>query len=187
MGVGASDAPQHQSHLAQADVEENDEKWMALAMEEAQRAYAAGEVPVGAIVVDDKSGQVIGRGWNAPIDRCDPSAHAEMTAMREAGLTRRNYRLTPATLYVTLEPCMMCLGAMIHARVSRLVFATREPKSGAVVSHGNLLGDFPFNWQLEWCEGVKADESRELLQTFFAERRAAVKAGRSGTVADQTP
>jgi tRNA(adenine34) deaminase len=187
MGIGAENAKLCQSHLAQVDVEENDKKWMALAMVQAASAYAAGEVPVGAIVVDDDTGQVIGQGWNAPIGRCDPSAHAEMNALREAGQTRRNYRLTPATLYVTLEPCMMCLGAAIHARVTRLVFATREPKSGAVVSHGDLLAKFPFNWQLAWSEGVQAEESRHLLQTFFAERRAAVKAARAGVSADQNP
>lgn len=145
---------------------------MKLALAQARLAGEAGEVPVGAIVVDSGTGAIIGRGWNAPIRRCDPSAHAEMNALREAGLNRLNYRLTPATLYVTLEPCMMCLGAMVHARVSRLVFAAREPKSGAVVSHGERLRDYPFNWKLDWEEGVLADESRELLQSFFSARRA---------------
>ena len=146
-----------------------DEKWMRRALELADKAAAQGEVPVGALVVRD--GAVIGEGWNQMIGNSDPTAHAEIVAMRAASRTIGNYRLTETTLYVTLEPCTMCAGAVIHARVERLVFAATEPKSGVICSRASLLDEPWYNHKLEWQGGVLADESSAKLQAFFKARR----------------
>ncbi len=135
----------------------------------AQRAEAMGEVPVGAVIVKD--GVCIAEGWNRPIASHDPSAHAEMVAIREAGAVLQNYRLTGAALYVTLEPCVMCMGAVVHARIERLVFATEDPKRGAVCS-AMSLSDAPFlNHRVTWRCGVLRNECSEMLKDFFRVRR----------------
>ena len=141
---------------------------MRLALAQAALARAAGEVPVGAVVVQD--GAVVGRGHNQPIGTSDPTAHAEVLALREAARAAGNYRLTGAVLYVTVEPCLMCVGAIVHARVATVVYGAADPKGGAVRS---LLdpGTLPLNHRFEAIEGVLADECREILQAFFRERR----------------
>jgi len=135
----------------------------------AEEAARAGEVPVGAVVVHD--GRVIGRGWNQPIGSHDPTAHAEVVALRDAGRALGNYRLTGATLYVTVEPCLMCVGAIVHARVGTLVYGAAEPKSGAVVSAVRGLELPGLNHRCAVVAGVREDECRTLLQAFFRERR----------------
>jgi len=147
----------------------NDQHWMQLALELAGRAAAAGEVPVGAVLVcDDRS---IAEGWNQPIGRHDPTAHAEVMALRAAGVSQANYRLTGTTLYVTLEPCLMCVGAIVHARVQRLVFGAYDPKSGAVATCMKGFDAAGLNHRVEWSGGVMADECGELLKSFFRHRR----------------
>ena len=150
----------------------DDNQWMVQAMDLAQRAEAMGEVPVGAVLVIDE--QVIGEGWNCPINSCDPTAHAEIQALRAGAQAVKNYRLPGSTLYVTLEPCAMCLGAMMHARVARLVFAAYEPRAGAVVSQLQLLDEPHFNHHIEWLGGLMQAQSSELLKSFFRRRRAKV-------------
>jgi tRNA(adenine34) deaminase len=147
-----------------------DEVFMRRALELAQRAEEAGEVPVGAVVVSN--GKIIGEGWNQPIGSHDPTAHAEIVALRAAAGAQRNYRLPGTTLYVTLEPCTMCAGAIVHARVDRVVFATVDPRSGAAGSTFDLLpSDARFN-HYTCCEGgVMADESAAMLRGFFRARR----------------
>ena len=135
----------------------------------ARHAEAAEEVPVGAVLVIDD--ELVGDGWNCPIGESDPSAHAEIQALRAAAKAQNNYRLPGSTLYVTLEPCAMCLGAMIHARVERLVFAAYEPRAGAVVSQLQLLDQPHFNHRIEYLGGVMQVESSELLKSFFRRRR----------------
>jgi tRNA(adenine34) deaminase len=147
----------------------DDARWMEHALEQALLAAAAGEVPVGAVVVQD--GVVLATGYNHPIAGHDPTAHAEIGAMRAAAAALGNYRLSGATLYVTLEPCTMCVGAMIHARVARLVFGASEPRSGAVCSHFRLLDTDIYNHRIPWQGGVLAEESSALLTGFFRERR----------------
>jgi tRNA(adenine34) deaminase len=146
------------------------ESFMRLALSEAERAGACGEVPVGAIVVSE--GKVVGAGFNQPIGSCDPTAHAEIVAMRAAARALGNYRLTGTTLYVTVEPCLMCVGAMTHARVGTLVYGAAEPKSGAVGSAfgAHLLPGL--NHRIEVVAGVLESECREAIQAFFRERRA---------------
>ena len=141
---------------------------MRLALAQAALARAAGEVPVGAVVVRD--GAVAGRGYNQPIGTSDPTAHAEVLALREAAHAAGNYRLTSAVLYVTVEPCLMCVGAIVHARVATVVYGAADPKGGAVRS---LLdpATLPLNHRFEAIEGVLADECREILRAFFRERR----------------
>lgn len=151
----------------------HDETWMTRALVLAEQAGAQGEVPVGAILV--REGQVLGEGYNAPISLADPTAHAEVCALRAAASAANNYRLPGATLYVTLEPCVMCVGAMIHARVVRLVFAASEPRAGAVVSQLSLLDQQHFNHRVQWRGGVQAERSATLLKKFFRERRQAGK------------
>ena len=146
-----------------------DAEFMARALELAQEAANHGEVPVGALLV--RNGVIIGQGYNAPISSNDPTAHAEIVALRDASRRYANYRLPGSTLYVTLEPCTMCIGAIIHARVERLVFAAREPRAGAVVSQTNGLDQAFYNHRVDWEEGLLAEESSELLKTFFRERR----------------
>ena len=145
------------------------ERWMREALILAEQAAEADEVPVGAIVVHN--GEIIGRGFNQPIRICDATAHAEIVAIRSASQFRSNYRLPGTTVYVTIEPCTMCLGAMIHARVDRLVFGATEPRAGAVVSQGSLLEAGHFNHQLSFIDGVLAEECSSLMQSFFRNRR----------------
>lgn len=146
------------------------ERWMEKALELAAAAAADGEVPVGAVVVED--GRIVGRGGNRPVGASDPTAHAEILALREAARRRRNYRLPGTALYVTIEPCTMCVGAMIHARVGLLVFGAREPRAGAVVSHQRLPERAGHNHRLDHLEGVLAGRCRDLMQAFFQARRA---------------
>jgi tRNA(adenine34) deaminase len=147
----------------------NDELWMAEALALAREAGAAGEVPVGAVVVLD--GQIIGRGFNQPISRQDPTAHAEVVALRDAATRLGNYRLPGATLYVTLEPCMMCAGAMMHARLARVVFGAADPKTGVAGSVLDLFNEARLNHHAEITGGVRAEECGQLLSSFFAARR----------------
>jgi tRNA(adenine34) deaminase len=147
----------------------DDERWMGLALEEAGRAAAEGEVPVGAIVVLD--GRLIGRGHNAPIALSDPTAHAEIMALRAAAREIGNYRLTGATLYATVEPCVMCCGAALHARVARLVYGAADPKAGAVQSLHRLLDDPRLNHQVEVTAGVRGAECGAKLGEFFKTKR----------------
>ncbi len=145
------------------------EKLMDAALEEARRARDAGEVPIGAVVAID--GVIVGRGYNQPIGAADPTAHAEIVAIRNGAATVGNYRLTNATLCVTIEPCLMCVGALVHARIGTLVYGATEPKSGAVgsaVRGGELPG---LNHRFEVIAGVREDACRDLMQTFFKNRR----------------
>ena len=142
---------------------------MRLAMALAEQAAQAGEVPVGAVVVKD--GVVIGRGSNAPIAKHDPSAHAEMMALRAAALEESNYRLPGTTLYVTLEPCTMCAGAMLHARVDRVVFGATDPKTGAAGSVLNVFSEKQINHQTQVEGGIMSEECGQILRNFFKERR----------------
>lgn len=143
---------------------------MRAALQLAEAAGAAGEVPVGAVVVDAR-GQCVGQGANAPIARHDPSAHAEILALRMAAGALGNYRLAGCSLYVTLEPCAMCAGAILHARISRLVFGAWDPKAGAVVSVYDLIANPQLNHRPQWTGGVLATECSAQLQTFFRQRR----------------
>ena len=147
----------------------DDQYWMDRALQLAEQAEQAGEVPVGAVVVRD--GQLLGEGWNQPIGRCDPSAHAEIVALRDAAAKIGNYRLPGATLYVTIEPCSMCAGALIHSRISRLVFAAEEPRAGAITSNVRLLDQIHFNHRVSYSGGVREAQARQLMQRFFRERR----------------
>lgn len=148
---------------------EGDEQWMRLALEEARRAASEGEVPVGAVIV--RQGRVIARSHNQPISRHDPTAHAEILAIREASEKIKNYRLTGMALYVTLEPCIMCAGAILQARLARLVFGTADPKSGAVSSLYRLLQDGRLNHSVEVTGGILQASCAEILSGFFREKR----------------
>jgi tRNA(adenine34) deaminase len=143
---------------------------MQLALAQARKAAEAGEVPIGAIAVS--SGYIVGTGQNQVLRDSDPTAHAEIVALRAAALTVGNYRLNGVTLYVTLEPCAMCAGAMIHARIDRLVYAAPDPKAGAAGSVLQVLNHPQLNHQMEVEQGILADESAELLRSFFRERRS---------------
>jgi len=145
------------------------EHFMRLALGQARRADAAGEVPVGAVVVFD--GQVVGRGFNQPIGAVDPTAHAEIVALRDAARGVGNYRLTNAVMYVTIEPCLMCVGALVHARIGTLVFGAAEPKAGAVVSTVRALEIPTLNHKVEAIGGVLEDDCRDMVQAFFKTRR----------------
>ncbi len=147
----------------------NDTELMQIALALAAEAGSNGEVPVGAIVVKD--GRIIGRGSNAPISQHDPSAHAEIQAMRDAARNLGNYRLVDCTLYVTLEPCAMCTGAIQHARIARLVFGANDPKTGACGSVINLMAEKKLNHHTEVTGGIMAQECGGLLSEFFASRR----------------
>lgn len=140
----------------------------------AERAAELGEVPVGAVLVRD--GEVIGEGWNQPISGCDPTAHAEILALRDAARRVENYRLIDATLYITIEPCTMCAGAIVHARVARVVFGATEPKAGTAVSNGQLFDQPWMNHRLEYEGGVLAEECSAQISAFFRKRRAQQKA-----------
>lgn len=145
------------------------ERWMTRALDLALRAQEHGEVPVGAVVVLD--GELVGEGYNQPVSGNDPTAHAEIVALRDAARRQGNYRLPGSILYVTIEPCTMCVGAMLHARVACLVFGAREPRAGAVVSHLDLLQREHFNHRIDCVEGVLAEQCGKLMQAFFRERR----------------
>ncbi|MFN3234276.1 MAG: tRNA adenosine(34) deaminase TadA [Gammaproteobacteria bacterium] len=147
----------------------NDEHYMRHALNLAKQAEAVGEVPVGAVLVKD--GTVIAEGYNSPIDHQDPTAHAEILALRAGAKALNNYRLIDTTLYVTLEPCAMCAGAIIHARVKRVVFGATDPKAGAFFSVFSILGTDRLNHQVECEGGVLAEESANLLRAFFQARR----------------
>ncbi len=147
----------------------NDELWMEEALRSAQRALEAGEVPIGAVVVCES--RVVGRGWNRNITDFDPTAHAEIVALREAGATVGNHRLADCELFVTIEPCAMCAGAMVHARIKRLVYGAPDPKAGAVQSVMQVLNHPRLNHCMEVCSGVLAGRCAEILQEFFRNRR----------------
>lgn len=144
-------------------------KWMQRAFELAQNAEAQDEVPVGAVIVCKD--QIIGEGWNQPISSNDPTAHAEIMALRDAGYKIGNYRLPESTLYVTLEPCTMCAGAIIHARLSKLVYAVEDPKTGACGSVFNLVQTDELNHKVEIEKGILEQECRSLIQNFFKAKR----------------
>lgn len=148
---------------------QSDEKFMRRALELAQEGASKGEVPVGAVLVKD--GEVIAEGFNQPISSNDPTAHAEIVVLREAGKKLRNYRLVDTTLYVTLEPCSMCAGSLVWSRVKRLVYGASEPRTGAVGSVFDIPRDERLNHRLEVTEGVLADEAAAMLQGFFKSRR----------------
>jgi tRNA(adenine34) deaminase len=143
---------------------------MRYALNRALEAGERGEVPVGAVVVIE--GDLIAEAFNAPIASCDPTAHAEIVALRRAAAQLKNYRLTGATLYVTIEPCLMCVGAMVHARIARLVYGAPEPKAGAIESAMRALEHPTLNHRFEVTAGVLADEARDVMQEFFQRRRA---------------
>ncbi|WP_414830083.1 tRNA adenosine(34) deaminase TadA [Alteromonas sp. H39] len=159
------DTPEHADHY-----------WMQQALSLSENAEALGEVPVGALVVSN--GEVIGKGWNTPISGHDPSAHAEMNALRQAALFRQNYRVIDATLYVTLEPCPMCAGLLVHARISRVVFGAFDEKTGAAGSVMNLLQHGSLNHKVDVTGGVLADACGQRLSDFFKRRRAEIKAAK---------
>jgi tRNA(adenine34) deaminase len=148
---------------------ETDEKWMHRALALARHAGEAGEVPVGALVV--LNGEVIGEGWNQPIVSHDPTAHAEVVALRAAAACLKNYRLSGATLYVTLEPCVMCAGAIVHARIARVVYGAADPKTGAAGSVFNLLDSAALNHRAQVTGGVLAEECGRGLKEFFQAKR----------------
>ncbi|ATQ77086.1 tRNA adenosine(34) deaminase TadA [Massilia violaceinigra] len=158
-----------------------DPAFMQLALEQAQHAWSLGEVPVGAVVVKD--GEVIATGFNQPIGRHDPTAHAEIVALRAAAEKLGNYRLPGCELYVTLEPCVMCSGAMMHARLARVVFGAPDPKTGACGSVLNLFEQEQLNHHTELVGGVMALEASTMLRAFFAERRQAALAARQAAQA----
>ncbi len=150
---------------------EQDQTWMRFALKLADAAAAKGEVPVGALVVDSAQQIVLGEGFNCPISTHDPTAHAEIIALRHAAQTVQNYRIINSTLYVTLEPCAMCVGAIVHARIARVVYAATEPKNGACGSMLNLSGNPQLNHHCTFEGGVLADESSARLKAFFARLR----------------
>jgi tRNA(adenine34) deaminase len=152
-----------------------DELWMEEALRAAQRALDAGEVPVGAVVICD--GKIVARGWNRNLTDSDPTAHAEIIALREAGAALGNHRLEHCELFATIEPCAMCAGAMVHARLKRLVYGADDPKAGAVHSVLEVLNHPQLNHRMEVRRGVLAGRCAELVQTFFRARRNEQKAG----------
>lgn len=148
---------------------DSDERWMRQALVLAQRAEAEGEVPVGAVIVRD--GAIVAEGWNQPITGHDPTAHAEIVALRAAGKAETNYRLAGTTLYVTLEPCVMCAGAIIHARVERVIYGATDLRAGAAGSLFSILGTDQLNHQVDVQGGLLEDECGEMLKNFFKSRR----------------
>lgn len=161
--------PWHQSTVPSATT--SDELWMEEALRMAQRALEAGEVPIGAVVV--RNGEIVGRGWNRNLADADPSAHAEIVALRDAGAVLGNHRLEHCELFATIEPCPMCAGALVHARIRRLVYGADDPKAGAVHSVLQVVNHPQLNHRTEVCGGVLAGRSAELLQAFFRGRREA--------------
>jgi tRNA(adenine34) deaminase len=158
--------------MAEVDAAARDRDWMSRALALAQQAAADGEVPVGAVLV--RGDECLGEGWNRPIGCCDPTAHAEMVALRAAAARVGNYRLVDSTLYVTLEPCPMCAGAMIHARVARVVYGAADPRTGAAGTVFDLLRSAALNHRAEVTGGVLAEECGALLRAFFRARRSPV-------------
>jgi tRNA(adenine34) deaminase len=156
----------------------SDEHFMREALAEAARADAAGEVPIGAVLVRD--GAIVARGFNHPISGMDPTAHAEIAVLRQAAAALGNYRLTGTTLYVTVEPCLMCVGALVHARVARVVFGAGEPKTGALGSTIDALAIPGLNHRFEVKSGVLEDDCRAIVQAFFKLRRGSGTAGIDG-------
>jgi tRNA(adenine34) deaminase len=150
--------------------EQTDEEFMRAALELAREGRERGEVPVGAVLVMD--GEIVGRGFNQPVGLNDPTAHAEIVALRQAGQETGNYRLPGSTMYVTIEPCQMCVGAMVHARVARVVYGTAEPKAGAIESAMRAHEHPSLNHRLEVTGRVLEDDCREVIQAFFKERRS---------------
>lgn len=148
----------------------NDASWMHLALDLAEKAQTMGEVPVGAVMISE-SNQLLGCGWNQVVHMNDPTAHAEILAIRDASKTFGNHRLQNCTLYVTLEPCCMCAGALVHARIKRLVFGTRDFKAGAAGSVYNVLQGYPLNHQVQIDEGVRQHDCALILSNFFKYRR----------------
>jgi tRNA(adenine34) deaminase len=155
---------------------EQDQFWMAQALEYADRAEQQNEIPVGAVIVKDN--QMVSAGWNQSICNHDPSAHAEMLAIREAGKVLQNYRLIDCTLYVTLEPCPMCAGLLVHSRLKRVVFGASDAKTGAAGSIMNIVNEPKLNHQLEVTEGVLAQVCSQKLSDFFKRRRKEIKAAK---------
>lgn len=151
--------------------EDQDQLMMRLALDAARAAAEAGETPVGAVILDPKTGEVLAVAGNGPIGAHDPTAHAEIAAMRAAAAKLENYRLTDLTLVVTLEPCAMCAGAISHARIGRVVFGAEDPKGGAVIHGPRFFAQPTCHWRPEVTSGVLADESAELLRGFFRARR----------------
>ena len=147
----------------------NDEKWMRIAIDEAKLAMDKNEVPVGAVLV--KNDKLIAQAHNKPITKNDPTAHAEIQLLRKAGEQQKNYRLPESTLYVTLEPCTMCFGAMVHARIDRIVYGASDPKTGVCGSRMNLNEENFFNHKISITSGILEKESSELLKLFFKSRR----------------
>lgn len=145
---------------------------MRIALEEAQAAADRGEAPIGAVIADPATGEIIARAGNGPIGAHDPTAHAEIVALREAARKLGNYRLTGLTLVVTLEPCAMCAGAISHARIGRLVFGAEDPKGGAVIHGPRFFDQLTCHWRPEVTGGLLADESAQLLRAFFRVRRS---------------
>lgn len=154
------------------DHPDQDEYWLQQALVQAKLALAQDEVPVGAVLVKDN--QLIAAGFNRPIHSCDPTAHAEVVTVRNAAQQLNNYRLVGTTLYVTLEPCVLCVGALIQARIARLVFGAYDPKGGAICSTMDVLATPQINHRFEWRGGVLADECAKLLQDFFKIKRVKV-------------
>ncbi|MGL4429316.1 MAG: tRNA adenosine(34) deaminase TadA [Silvania sp.] len=161
-----------------SDLEHNHEYWMHHALQLARRAWEEGEVPVGAVLVHNN--QVIGEGWNRPIGRHDPTAHAEIMALRQGGLVLQNYRLLDTTLYVTLEPCVMCSGAMVHSRIGTLVFGARDEKTGAAGSLLDVLRHPGMNHQVNVIGEVLAPACSAMLSDFFRMRRQQKKQQKAG-------
>src|SRR5438132_9675788 len=155
----------------------SDELWMEEALRAAQRAFEAGEVPVGAVVVCD--GKIIGRGWNRNITDRDPTAHAEIIALREAGTAIGNHRLGDCELFATIEPCAMCAGAMVHARLRRLVYGAADPKAGAVTSVMQVVNHPSLNHKMEVTAGMLGGKCQELMQAFFRAKRGEQNSPRS--------
>ncbi len=167
---------EHQQQPHQQQHQNNDEHWMREAMALARLGAAVGEVPVGAVVVFQ--GKIVGRGYNSPIGRVDPCAHAEVLALQDAARTLKNYRLVDCDLYVTLEPCGMCAGALVHSRVRRVIYGATEPKAGAVQSQDQALERDSLNHKVEVSSGVLEEECSTMLSDFFRRRRKAKKKAR---------
>ncbi|HEY4763128.1 MAG TPA: tRNA adenosine(34) deaminase TadA [Candidatus Sulfotelmatobacter sp.] len=166
--TAASDRPQIEPETSPREFRP-DEIWMEEALRRAQRALEGGEVPVGAVVVCD--GRIVGSGWNRNITDSDPTAHAEVIALREAGATVGNHRLEDCELFSTIEPCAMCAGALVHARIQRLVYGADDPKAGAIHSVMEVLNHPQLNHKIEVRSGVLAGRSADMLQSFFRNRR----------------
>ena len=152
-------------------IKENHAYWMSHAIEQAKQAANQNDIPIGAVLVDLESGELLSEGYNQPISSSDPTAHAEIVVLRQASNRRKNYRLAATALYVTVEPCTMCVGALMHARISLLVFGAREPKAGVVVSQKQLLEESFYNHRLNYLEGIMAEECGALLTDFFEKKR----------------